>query len=71
MGKVRGETIRPELRRDLKRRAPPPCSICSDSMVAPEASVFRSVGEVSYLWSCDSCGCSFVTEVALSQANLR
>jgi hypothetical protein len=39
----------------------PRCSICSDSMVAPEASVLKSDGEVSYLWSCDTCGHSFVT----------
>jgi hypothetical protein len=40
----------------------PRCSICSDIMVAPEASVFKADGEVSYLWSCDTCGQGFVTE---------
>jgi uncharacterized protein with PIN domain len=40
----------------------PRCSICKDSMVAPEASVFKTDGEVSYLWSCDNCGQGFVTD---------
>jgi hypothetical protein len=39
----------------------PRCSLCSDAMVAPEASVLQSGGRVSYLWSCDTCGQGFVT----------
>ena len=38
------------------------CSICPDTMVTHEASVFKSDGEVSHLWSCDTCGQGFVTE---------
>jgi ribosomal protein L37AE/L43A len=44
-----------------RMRDMPRCSICMDAMVAPEASVLKSDGEVSYLWSCDTCGQSFVT----------
>jgi hypothetical protein len=42
----------------------PKCASCSDLMVAPEASALRADGEVSYLWSCDCCGQSFVTNAA-------
>jgi uncharacterized protein with PIN domain len=42
----------------------PRCSICSNSMVAPEASALKSNGSVSYVWSCDSCGHAFVTHAA-------
>jgi hypothetical protein len=45
--------------RDLPR-----CEACSDSMVAPEASALRPDGKVSYLWSCDCCGQSLVTNAA-------
>ena len=31
-------------------------------MVAPEVSALRTDGNVSYLWSCDCCGQSIVTE---------
>jgi hypothetical protein len=43
----------------------PLCSLCSNSMVAPEASALQADGDVSYLWSCDSCGHGFVTHAAL------
>ena len=33
-------------------------------MVAPEASALRADGKVSYLWSCDCCGQSLVTNAA-------
>jgi len=36
-------------------------------MIAPEASVLKSDGEVSYLWSCHRCGQGFVTESRLAQ----
>jgi hypothetical protein len=42
----------------------PRCSICSDKMVAPEASVLQRGGEVCYLWSCERCGQGFVTQAA-------
>jgi ribosomal protein L37AE/L43A len=45
-----------------RMRDMPRCVICTDAMVAPEASVLKSDGEVSYLWSCDRCGQSFVTQ---------
>jgi hypothetical protein len=40
----------------------PVCAICSDSMVAAEASAFVAGDVVSYLWSCDTCGYGFVTK---------
>jgi hypothetical protein len=49
-----------------RARNMPRCSICSDLMVAPEASVLKSKGEVCYLWSCDRCGQGFVTKAHLS-----
>ncbi|MCL2715637.1 MAG: hypothetical protein FWD68_13885 [Alphaproteobacteria bacterium] len=39
----------------------PHCPICSDTMVAAEASVLSADLVVSHLWSCDTCGCGFVT----------
>jgi hypothetical protein len=50
---------RPPRVRDMPR-----CSICTDPMVAPEASVLQPTGEVCYLWSCDKCGQGFVTRAA-------
>lgn len=46
----------------------PRCSICSNSMVAPEASALKSDGVVSYLWSSDCCGQGFVTQCCLESA---
>jgi ribosomal protein L37AE/L43A len=46
----------------------PRCSICYNSMVAPEASALKSNGAVSYVWSCDSCGHAFVTQAATASA---
>ena len=43
----------------------PRCSICSDLMVAPEASALQGGGKVSYLWSCDTCGQGFVTQASI------
>ena len=43
----------------------PVCKICSDSLVAAEASAFLSDECVSYLWSCDTCGYGFVTKHAI------
>ena len=39
----------------------PVCKICSDTMVAAEASTLSDQC-VSYLWSCDTCGYGFVTK---------
>lgn len=38
------------------------CSICADSMVAAEASALVSDDEISYLWTCETCGHGFVTK---------
>jgi hypothetical protein len=60
-----------ELQSSLPLRSPRPissrpvCKVCSDSMVAAEASVFLSDDVVSHLWSCDNCGYGFVTTHAL------
>jgi hypothetical protein len=43
----------------------PRCSICSDLMVAPEASALQTGGKVIYLWSCDNCGQGFVTQASI------
>jgi hypothetical protein len=56
---VRSQATRWPRVRDLPR-----CASCSDPMVAPEASALRADGKVSYLWSCDCCGQSFVTNAA-------
>jgi hypothetical protein len=42
----------------------PRCLACAESMVAPEASALRPDGKVSYLWSCDCCGQSLITNAA-------
>lgn len=52
-----------------KHRAPvaapisilPRCPICDDIMVAAEASVLSPDFAVCHLWTCDNCGCGFVT----------
>ena len=49
--------------RSISRR--PVCKICSDSMIAAEASAFVTDDVVSYLWSCETCGYGFVTSHAL------
>jgi hypothetical protein len=43
----------------------PVCAVCSDSMVAAEASAYLSDNAVSYLWSCENCGYGFVTKHSL------
>jgi hypothetical protein len=58
---------------DTPRPAPrasdmPDCPICADSLVAAEGSAFSTNGEVSYLWSCETCGYGFVTRHAMKKA---
>ncbi len=43
----------------------PDCPICADQMVAAEASAISQDGDVSYLWSCETCGYGFVTTHSL------
>lgn len=55
---------------DAPRPAPrssdmPVCAICADTLVAAEGSALSSVGELSYLWSCENCGYGFVTRHSL------
>jgi hypothetical protein len=45
----------------------PDCPICADSLVAAEGSAF-SDGELSYLWSCETCGYGFVTRHTIKKA---
>jgi predicted RNA-binding Zn ribbon-like protein len=45
----------------------PVCVVCSDTMVAAEASVLLADNEISYLWTCDTCGCGFVTKHSASK----
>lgn len=48
-----------------RARELPKCEACgADSMVAPEASALRPDGSVYYLWSCDCCGQSLVTNAS-------
>ena len=42
------------------------CTICADSMIAAEASAV-SDNEISYLWTCDTCGYGFVTKHAVGK----
>jgi C4-type Zn-finger protein len=39
----------------------PTCPVCSDSMIAAEASAYLFDNSISYLWTCDTCGYGFVT----------
>jgi len=40
----------------------PTCPVCADSMIAAEASALLSDNQLSYLWTCDTCGYGFVTK---------
>lgn len=40
----------------------PICIICSDSMMAAEASAFLSDDVITHLWACDTCGYGFVSK---------
>ena len=58
---------------DTPRPAPrareiPACPICADSLVAAEGSAFSAEGELSYLWTCETCGYGFVTRHAITRA---
>ncbi|MDR3465036.1 MAG: hypothetical protein P4M07_03740 [Xanthobacteraceae bacterium] len=44
-----------------RERELPTCTVCSDSMIAAEASAFLSDDSVIYLWTCETCGYGFVT----------
>src|SRR6201984_3436551 len=57
--------FRPQTSHWPRVRNMPMCSLCSNSMVAPEASALQADGDVSYLWSCDSCGHGFVHETPI------
>jgi hypothetical protein len=51
-----------------RERELPTCAVCSDSMVAAEASAFVSDDTVRYLWSCETCGYGFVTKHQFTRA---
>ncbi len=40
----------------------PRCADCLDRMTAPEGSALLADGAVTYLWSCDRCGKTLITE---------
>jgi hypothetical protein len=48
----------------IAKTALPTCPICTDSMIATEASAFLTDDVVSYLWTYDTCGYGFVTKHA-------
>lgn len=50
-----------------RERELPTCAVCSDSMIAAEASAFLSDDSVIYLWTCETCGYGFVTKHGLSR----
>jgi hypothetical protein len=52
---------------DPRERDLPTCPVCSDSLVAAEASAYLPENVVSYLWTCDTCGYGFVTKHALKR----
>jgi hypothetical protein len=54
-------------RRAPRERDLPTCAVCSDSMIAAEASAFLSGEIVSYLWTCENCGFGFVTTHSISR----
>ena len=64
MGQQNHLEVRTQITRWPRVRELPRCASCSEPMVAPEASALRTDGKVSYLWSCDCCGQSFVTSAA-------
>ena len=53
------------LRSAPREREMPTCAVCSDSMIAAEASAFLSDDSVIYLWTCETCGYGFVTKHGL------
>ena len=50
-----------------RERDLPTCAVCSDSIIAAEASAFLSDEIVSYLWTCERCGYGFVTQHSISR----
>jgi hypothetical protein len=42
----------------------PRCEACLEVMIAPEVSALGPDGNVSYLWSCEGCGKSVITNFA-------
>lgn len=57
------EIFAAEPRKQVPRIADlPTCPVCVDTMIAAEASVFDTDDQfISYLWTCETCGCGFVT----------
>jgi hypothetical protein len=51
-----------------RARAIQDCPICADSLVAAEGSAFSAEGELSYLWTCETCGYGFVTRHMIKRA---
>jgi ribosomal protein S27AE len=48
---------------DPRESALPTCPVCTDSVVAAEASAYVAADNlISYLWTCDTCGYGFVTK---------
>ncbi len=61
-------TRQPMMRERVAReRGLPVCAVCSDSMIAAEASALTSDDSVIYLWTCETCGYGFVTKHGLSR----
>ena len=63
---IQHQSVRSQAKHWPRVRDMPRCSLCSDLMVAPEASILQLNGEVGYLWCCDTCGQGFVTRASCS-----
>jgi C4-type Zn-finger protein len=40
----------------------PVCPVCSDTMIAAEASSWLPDNKIEYVWTCDNCGYGFVSK---------
>ena len=47
---------------DLSR---PKCPRCGSILLVAEQSAFNLKGRIRHTWSCDDCGCEFVTSIRL------
>ena len=46
-------------------RTLPPCPHCGTALVAPDHSEFHGAGRIRHYWSCDECGETHETQVAV------
>jgi predicted RNA-binding Zn-ribbon protein involved in translation (DUF1610 family) len=51
----------PDAAPDRREDTRPVCPVCSTAIIAAEASALLPDGEISHLWTCDTCGFGLVT----------